>query len=339
MKGKWALFGGITIMAAALVGALVVWRRQQPAPAPPPQAKQEQTVPNDFSIQGKVEAREVIGVKAPSDGTIEEYLVIVGEEVFEGQLLARIKNPSLEAEKERVKEVADKAQERVNVLESQLLAARLESVCVCAEVARVQDDYTRTDRIAQRESMLNKEGATPRLKYEKAVNDFTTAKLEYESSQARSKIAEARVGELMKEIEAAKKTAEDKSNALEEVESDLQSTLVHSPADGIVLDRKGDAGADVKKAEDDVFRIATDLGQLQVVIEPPPPVLAKLAPGMQAMVFLAENAAEPLNAEINRIDQDGKVVIFFGSPDPSIKPGVTAQVRITLNGIPLQQPR
>ncbi|MBM3785749.1 MAG: HlyD family efflux transporter periplasmic adaptor subunit [Acidobacteria bacterium] len=339
MKGKWALFGGITVFAAALAGAFAVWKRQQPPPPPPPQVKQEQPVSSDFSIQGKVEAREVIGVKAPSDGTIEEYLVIVGEEVFEGQLLARIKNPSLEAEKERAKEAADKAQERVNTLESQLLAARLESARARAEVSRVQDDFARTDRIAQRESILNKEGATPRLKYEKAVSEFQTARLEYESSQARQKIADTRVTDLIRDIEASKKTAEDKTNALEEVESDLQSTLIHSPADGIVLDRRGDAGADVKKAEDDVFRIATDLGQLQVVIEPPPPVLAKLAPGMPAMVFLAENAGESLNAEINRIDKDGRVVIFFGSPDPSIKPGVTAQVKIALNGISLQQPR
>jgi multidrug efflux pump subunit AcrA (membrane-fusion protein) len=99
--------------------------------------------------------------------------------------------------------------------------------------------------------------------------------------------------------------------------------------DGVVLERKGEAGTDVQLGEDNVFRIATDLGQLQVVLEPEPTVLKKLQPGMAALVILGEFASEPLNAEISRIDQ-GRVIVLFGSPDPAIKPGVTAQVRIKL---------
>jgi len=330
MKGKWALFAGVTILGAIAAGALVYWKNvtQKPAPAPPP-AQPALVIGAEVSLQGKVEAREVVGVQAPSDGTIEEYLVIQGEEVFEGQLLARIKNPSLEAEKERAKEIADNAQERVNVLESQLLAARLESARGRAEMARVQDDYSRAERVAQRETVLNREGATPRLKFEKAVKDHEAARLDYESANAKAKITEVRVAQLIKDIEAAKRSAEEKASALEEAESDLQATQVHAPVDGIILERKGDAGAEVVRGENGVFRIATDLGQLQVVIEPEPPVLAKLQAGMQAFVFLAEVGAEPLNAEISRIE-NAKVYVMFGSPDPSVRPGVTAQVRIKL---------
>jgi hypothetical protein len=104
---------------------------------------------------------------------------------------------------------------------------------------------------------------------------------------------------------------------------------MHAPVDGIILSRKGDAGVDVSRGEDGVFRIATDLGQLQVMIEPEPPVLAKLSAGMEAFIFLAEMGAEPLRAQISRIDKD-KVYVMFGSPDPSVRPGVTAQVRIKL---------
>jgi len=214
-------------------------------------------------------------------------------------------------------------------LESQLLAARLESARGRAEMARVQDDYSRAERVAQRETVLNREGATPRLKFEKAVKDHEAARLDYESANAKAKITEVRVAQLIKDIEAAKRSAEEKASALEEAESDLQATQVHAPVDGIILERKGDAGAEVVRGENGVFRIATDLGQLQVVIEPEPPVLAKLQAGMQAFVFLAEVGAEPLNAEISRIE-NAKVYVMFGSPDPSVRPGVTAQVRIKL---------
>jgi multidrug resistance efflux pump len=134
---------------------------------------------------------------------------------------------------------------------------------------------------------------------------------------------------LTKEIEAAKKTLEEKNAELEEADSNLQATQMHAPVDGVVLERKGEAGTEVKLGEDNIFRIGTDLGQLQVVLEPEPAVLKKLQAGMAALVILGEFASEPLNAEISRIE-DGRAYVMFGSPDPAIKPGVTAQVRIKL---------
>ncbi|MFN0107158.1 MAG: HlyD family secretion protein [Bryobacteraceae bacterium] len=331
MRGKWALFGGIAILAAVGAGALTVWKRQTAVPvaAPPVVAVPVSTESAEISLPGKVEAREVVGVQAPSDGTIAEYLVIVGEEVFEGQLIARISNPALQGEYEKAKEGADRSQERVNALESQMLAARLDASRGQAELARVQEDYLRTERMARRQEMLQAQGATPRLTYEKAVQEFAVAKAEYESATARAKGSEARVGALTKDIESAKKTLDEKNADLEDVEITLQATQMHAPVDGVVLDRKGEAGAEVKMGEDGIFRIGTDLGQLQVVLEPDPAVLAKLQPGQAAAVILAEYASEQLNAEISRIE-NGKVYVMFGSPDPGIKPGITAQVRVKL---------
>ena len=323
------LFGGIAILLAVLAGALTVWRRQTVPVAPAVPVVAAPVVDAEISLAGKVEAREVVGVQAPSDGTIAEYLVMVGEEVFEGQLIARIANPRLQGEQEKAKEMADKAQERVNALESQMLAARLDASRGQAESARVRDDYSRTERTARRQEMLQAQGATPRLTYEKAVSDFATAKLEFETATARAKGAEARVVALTKDIEAAKKTLDDRNAELEDADINLQATQMHAPVDGVILERKGEAGADVRIGEDGVFRIGTDLGQLQVVVEPEPAVLAKLQVGQPAAVILAEFASEQLNAEISRIE-GGKAYVLFGSPDPAIKPGLTAQVRVKL---------
>ena len=323
------LFGGIAILLAVLAGALTVWKRQTIPVAPAVPVVAAPVVGAEISLAGKVEAREVVGVQAPSDGTIAEYLVMVGEEVFEGQLIARIANPRLQGEQEKAKEMADKAQERVNALESQMLAARLDASRGQAESARVRDDYSRTERTARRQEMLQAQGATPRLTYEKAVSDFATAKLEFETATARAKGAEARVVALTKDIEAAKKTLDDRNAELEDADINLQATQMHAPVDGVILERKGEAGADVRIGEDGVFRIGTDLGQLQVGVEPEPAVLAKLLVGQPAAVILAEFASEQLNAEISRIE-GGKAYVLFGSPDPAIKPGLTAQVRVKL---------
>lgn len=294
------------------------------APTPPPAP-----IAGDVSLSGKIEARNLVSVKAPSSGTVEEYLVNEGEEVYEGQLLARLKNPSLENEKEQAKERADKAQEKLNALESQLLAARLEVSRGRAEAARVKEEYTRAERAYQRQNMLNQQGATPRLTFEKSQKEYAAAKLDFESSGARQQIAESRITDLTRDIEAAKKTLEERSATLEDAESNLQATQVHAPVDGIVVMRKGEAGTEIQIGEDELFRIATDLGNLQVVIEPEASVLAKLKEGMPATVFVSEQANEPLNGEIARV-ADGKVTVLFLNPNPLIKPGLTAQVRIKL---------
>lgn len=330
MRGKWLLFGGCLILLAIAAGAITVWRREQAkpvvtaAPAPPPVE-----VSGDLSLSGKVEARNVVAVKPPSAGTIEEYLVNEGEEVYEGQLLARLNNPTLSNEQLQAKERADKAQERVNQLESQMLAARLEVSRGRAEATRVKDEYSRADRAYQRQSMLNQQGATPRLAFEKAQKEYENAKLDYESSSARQQIAEGRITDLTRDIDAAKKTLEERNNDLEDAEASLQATQVHAPVDGVVIMRKGDAGVEIQLGEDDLFQIATDLGNLQVVAEVNEAQQQKIKEGSPASVYLTEMANEPMAGEVARV-ADGRVTVLFQNPNPLIKPGLTAQVKIRL---------
>ena len=128
---------------------------------------------------------------------------------------------------------------------------------------------------------------------------------------------------------ASKKALEERNAALEDAETNLQATQVHAPVDGVIVMRKGEAGAEIQKGEDEVFRIATDLGNLQIVVEPEAAVLSRIKEGMLVAVFVAEQSNEALNGEIARV-ADGKVTILFLNPNPLIKPGLTAQVRIKL---------
>jgi multidrug resistance efflux pump len=330
MRGKWLLFGGVLILLAIAAGAITVWRREQAkpaavvAPAPPPVE-----VSGDLSLSGKVEARNVVPVKPPSAGTVEEYLVNEGEEVYEGQLLARLNNPTLTNEREQAKERADKAQERVNQLESQMLAARLEVSRGRAEAARIKDEYARAERAYQRQSMLNQQGATPRLTFEKAQKEYESTKLDYESIAARQQISESRITDLTRDIDAAKKTLEERNNDLEAAEASLQATQVHAPVDGIVILRKGDAGVEIQMGEDDLFQIATDLGNLQVVLEVNEAQQQKIKEGAAAAVYLTEMGNEPMTGEVARVD-GGRVTVLFQNPNPLVKPGLTAQVKIRL---------
>lgn len=329
MRGKWLLFGGCLILLAIAAGAITVWRQQQakPAAVAPPPAPVEPS--GDLSLTGKIEARNVVPVKAPSSGTVEEYLVNEGEEVYEGQLVARLQNPTLSTERDQAKERADKTQERLNQLESQMLAARLEVSRGRAELARIKDDYARADRAYQRQSMLNQQGATPRLTFEKAQKEFEGLRADLETTTARQQVAEGRITDLTRDIDATRKSLEERNSELEAAEANLQATQVHAPVDGIILKRKGDAGVEIQQGEDDLFEIATDLGNLQVVVEINAAQQAKLKEGAPALVFLTEMGNEPMNGELARV-ADGRAIVLFQNPNPLVKPGLTAQVKIRL---------
>ena len=332
MRGKWLLFGASVILAAIAIGAYTSLRNQQSqqkaAPAAPPTAQPLAGL-TEITLDGKIESQQVLNLGAPVDGMLEDIFHEPGHEIYEGQLIARIRNEGLESERDRAKEELDRLESRVSNLESSMLAARLEASRARAEATRVRDVMFRAEREFERQKMLNKQGATPRLSYEKADKDFEAASIAVTGANSKADISEARVGQLNKEIEAAKKNAEEKSGALEEAETELKSADVTSPVDGILLSVKVGKGAEVKREMEDLFRIAVDLTRLQVILEPTAAQLALIKPGQPAQVFLAEAGNESLAGEVSAI-KDNKVTVVFLSPGAAIIPGLTARVRIKL---------
>ena len=331
MRGKWILFGGSVILLAVALGAWNYYKRTQapvavakPAPEPSPIV-----AGLEVSLSGRVEAQKVVAVPASTDGRVEEFFVEAGEDVYEGQMLARIKNQQLEASQEQAQAELDHAQIKVNNLESAVLSARLEASRTRADASRSKTELDRTERVFQRQEMLNNQGATARNTYQKAVEDRLTAMNEYETLSIRARSAEDRVGVLLKDVEAAKKTLEEKMAAMEDAKTAFASGIVHAPVDGTLVSRKGVTGEDVTVEMADMFVIATDLSALQVELEPEPEVLKRLQPGMPAIVVIAESASESIEGKIKEI-KDTKVIVEFLSPSPAIKPGLTARVKLKL---------
>ena len=331
MRGKWLLFGASVILAAIATGAFLSLRNQQAQPkaAPAPAAAPIPAGITEITLDGKIESQQVLNLGAPVDGMLEDVFHEPGHEIYEGQLIARIRNEGLESDRDRAKEEVDRLQTRVNNLESSLLAARLEASRSRAEASRMRDVMSRAEREFERQKMLNKQGATPRLTYEKADKDFESASITVTGANSKADIAEGRVAQLNKDIEAAKKTVGDKSSELEDAEAELKSADVTSPVDGILLSIKVGKGAEVKREMEDLFRIAVDLNRLQVILEPTPAQLALIKPGQPAQVFLVEAGSESLPGEVSVI-KDNKVTVVFLSPAAAIVPGLTARVRIKL---------
>ena len=329
MKGKWALYGVAAIALGIGAGALSL--RKRPAPLPPSRASAA-VVPaaNEVTLQGKIRAQHVVGVAAQASGIVEAFLVEPGQEVFQGQVLARIGAQGLESAREVAAAGVERAQEQVNKAEAAVTSARLEVSRAEADVQRGQMTLDRAEKTYQRQRTLLAAGATPRLTFEKAEHEYESAQQEFTAVDAAARSGREHVQAALKQVEAAKRIVEDKAGQLEEAQADLQAAEVHSPVDGYVISRQGEAGKPADEFGEEFFRIATDLSALEVTVEPAPHVLKRMHPGQQALVLLLDLQSSAMEGIVNKIG-DTQVIVEFTSASPAIKPGMLADVRFKLD--------
>jgi multidrug resistance efflux pump len=207
-------------------------------------------------------------------------------------------------------------------------AARLELSRAEADAQRARMAMERAERASARQQTLFREGATPRLSYEKALKEYETALKDFDLVDATVRTGREHIQSGLEEVAGAKKIVADKLQALEDAQDNLAAAEVHSPVDGYVVSRKGEVG-DSAGISDELFQIATDLYALEVAVEPKPEGLKRIAPGQPALVLVLDlqNAAMP---GVVREIKDNQVIVEFNSMLPAIKPGMQADVRFKL---------
>jgi multidrug resistance efflux pump len=331
MRGKRLLIWGtlaLLAVAAGTVGMLSMLRRHRDPPPPKPAAAAPSPVAaGEVLLTGKVRARNVVGIGATVQGNVEVFLAEIGQEVEEGQVLARIANPGLETGRELASLSMDNAQARVVKVEAALTAARLEASRAAADASRARDDLDRAEKNYRRQMMLNREGATPRLTFEKSSAEFDNSRGEYDGLAKLAKQAELRIQTLLDELQNARKIYEDKQKQLDFAVTALSDAEVRSPVAGTVVSRKGEVGKSGMEQGGELFQIATDTLELEVFLEPDPPTVKRIKPGQDTLVIISDMRDEPIPGKVANIE-NGNVLVDFTSPDPAIKPGFLAQVRI-----------
>jgi HlyD family secretion protein len=331
MRGKWLLASGIVVLLAVVAGFVSLARRGGRGQPSKPAGSQAQAVAGlgEITLQGKIQAKAIVNIPAPVEGIVDRMLVDVGDSVYEGQLLASIKDAKLDAADQTAQADADKAQARVADLESALIAARLEGSRSRADATRARSEFARAEKAYLRQQMLVREGATPRLVFEKAEKEYNSLKADSESLEQMAQKAEDRVSTLTKEVSTAKNIAQAKAQDADEAKAELAAGEVHSTVDGLVVGRRGRAGDPVDRSMPDLFQIATNLSFLEVLLTPDSKVLPNIKSGQQALVEIAE-ASGWISGTVREI-KGGQVFVDFTSPSPAVKPGLTAQVKIKLS--------
>ncbi|MBI3207777.1 MAG: biotin/lipoyl-binding protein [Candidatus Solibacter usitatus] len=329
MRGKWVLLLGILVLAVIGGTALSVLLRK-----PPPVKKPQETfnaIPavDEISSMGRIQAAHVVSVAALVDGIIDRWEVEAGQDVLEGQLLGHVSNTNLESDREQAQMDLDRVESKITSIEGQILAARLEAARADAESVRAKAETARVERIYLRQQMLLKEGATPRLVFEKAESEYKASKEDSNAAAGLARTTADRVARMESELAAAKKSLEDKQTALEEAKEGLEASNIVSPVDGAIIKLGAPLGGEVESANPDFIQIAVDPAILEIVIEPDPKIINRLRPGQPALVVVPEVSSEGMQGEVKEI-KEKQVIIEFTSPNPQIKHGMTGSVRVKL---------
>ncbi len=268
-----------------------------------------------------------MNVVAPLEGVLDTYFVDAGQEIYQGQLLGRIRNPELDEAQRRAQNELDQAQLRVTKLSGEQLAARLESSRAAADQTRAHSEVDRLQKNYDRQKGLWEAGATPRLAWEKAQKDYSDAKADIDRQDAAAKTAAEHEASIDRDLEAANHAVADATSALEHARGGAGATEIHSPVDGIVVARKELQGQRVDPSMTDLVQIATDLTSLTAVVTPDASVLARIHAGQTAVVRVPEVNPDPMNGIVREV-RGADVIVDFMSPIAITKLDLAAQVII-----------
>lgn len=317
MRAKW-IVASVIVLAAAGTGIFLA-RSHKPKPAPavvqiqPPR-------PVEVTLTGSVAPRTTVPAVAPMAGLIDALFLDVNQEVYKDQLLGRIKDPAADTAVTQAQADLDHAQATVTSLTTDQLAAKVEISRAQADQSRAHTDLARLEKDYQRQKGLWDLGATPRLTFEKAEKDYKDAQNDIKRLDDAAKNAQNRADHADADLDAANQAVTTATAALDHAKSVLNQGEIHSPADGIIAARHGQPG-DPVALNSDVFDIATDLTQLQVVVSASP----EMHQGQTATIRIPDTTDE-MQGVIREISAN-QAVIDFTSPAPG-KLGLTAQVKI-----------
>jgi len=326
MRGKWLLIAVAAMLAGAGGGALSLrWKSRTATSQRKPGAALISAAP-EVTLPGKLRPQHVTTVKAEVDGDIDAFLVDVGEDVFTGEVLARIGSSGLESRRDAAAAAVSAAEEQVSRAESNVASARLEASRAEADRQRSRTALDKAQAAYERQQVLNKHGATPRLAWEKAQHDFESAQQEYDSMDKAARLSAEQAQSALSNLTAAQKAVADANLQLAAARDNIQAGELPSPVDGTVVARNGEVG---QAAGEDLFEIATDMFALEVALEPEPQVLPRLHPGEPALVLVPDLQNAGIAGQVREI-KDNTVVVEFNCTLAGIRPGMPVEVRLKL---------
>jgi len=264
---RWAIGGAVAVAVLFIVAAIVVRPapiREHPHPVPKPANAPERT---QQSFPCAIVPRETVAAVAAVNGRIAAVFAKIGQTVTEGQVLARIESQALSSAAKGSSFSAAGTETEATRLAQEMAQARAESARLQREVARARDRAVRAEPVFKRQELLNREGATPRLTFEKAEAEWENAARELAAAEESSRQADNAASRLADQVLESKRMLTETSHLAAAAQTGMAATEVHAPSAGLVISSNASVSSPVQPNQE-LFQIAVNPNLLRAEFRP-----------------------------------------------------------------------
>jgi HlyD family secretion protein len=336
--------GLIAVTVLIVVVVLVFVARKQKASTNEYFTTPAQTGPlrNVVNATGVVQTVVTVQVGSQVSGQVDELYADYNSVVKHGQLLARLDPRNYQAQLENSEAAVASAQAHVQSAEADVKnqTANFASAKANLEAARVTKENNAI--VFKRNADLTKEGVVSK-------NDYDTAKANADSSAAKYDQADAAVAQAEAQSHSAAAALQQAKAQLQQAVADLNRAKlnleycnIYSPVDGVVISRNIDVGQTIAASlqAPTLFTIANDLTQMQVNANVDEADIGNISDQANVKFNVDAYPNDFFKGRISEIRLNPQtiqnvvtysVIISIDNPDLKLKPGMTANIAITVD--------
>jgi HlyD family secretion protein len=353
---KQLIITAIGVILVGGTGGYLIWGRRASSEEYITAKVERGVIRNTVSATGTLQAVVTVPVGSQVSGTISDLSADFNTIVKKGQLLAQLDPRVLQAQLESQQANLEQAKASLADAEARVLAAEstIESQkagvsSAGANLAALKAQRDDAENLLRRQESLAKAGLIPERDLEATRTSFSAAEARYK--QAAAQLDQAKVSERMSagsglaqakaQVKQAKAQIQQIQVAVRQAEVNLSYTTITSPIDGIVVARSVDKGQTVAASlqAPTLFTIANDLTQMQVIANIDQADIGVINQSNKVGFTVDAFPGQNFNGAINQIRLSPQnvqnvitynVVIDVHNPELKLKPGMTANLTITI---------
>ncbi|WP_377809327.1 efflux RND transporter periplasmic adaptor subunit [Azospirillum sp. A29] len=354
-----AIFLGLALSAAAGLSAYVVLARAEPGPAYRLARVEQGPLVSAITATGTMSALVTVEVSSQLSGQIAELNADFNSRVTSGQILARLNGDQLAARLAQAGADVDSAKAALIQQQALLDKARADLANANASIANADAQIVRAD-LAQRDAErdlrrrrdLQGRGVVAAADLEKTETAAHSAQAQLIAARAQKRQAEAAeasaaasLAVAAAQVEVARAQVAQREAALQLVRVDLNRSVIRSPIDGVVVNRAVSTGQTVAASlsAPTLFTIAQDLRQMEVLANIDEADIGRVREGMAVRFTVNAFPGDSFTGRVAQVRLAPKedqtvvtyiVVITVENPELRLLPGMTANLRITVDERP-----
>jgi len=301
-----------------------------------------QNIQNTIGATGNVEAMVMVEVGSQVTGQVQSLYADFNSVVTEGQVLARLDPRNVQTQLRNVQANLRSAQSRIVTAKADRNNADVNLESAQANLETAQLDLQLAERNLKRAQELFDDQLIAETELENATTQLQSAQVRVIQQRSSLQQAEAQIISRDAAIEQAEAALDQAQADLEEAELNVGYTVITSPVDGVVISREVDVGQTVSASTSapTLFLIANDLTRMQVQASIDEADIGLLGQDNQVTFRVDAYPNDEFTGRIEEIRLNPStsqnvvtysVIITFPNPDLKLKPGMTANITITVD--------